>query len=116
MALPTLADDAGPYLSGEELSATFAGATLIGAQWAEFYAPGGKIVGRVRYLGMTRDYGGRWIAHHDRVCFEYARPEYNTCSHFRRRGAHLHHFGPDGRPKRDGISRHLPGNRLELFE
>lgn len=110
------ADEREPFLVGDELHAMFAGATLIASHWAEFYMPGGKLIGRVRYLGVTREYAGRWSSHHDRVCFEYTRPEYNTCSHFRRRGEHLHHFGPDGKPKRDGISRRLPGNRLDLFD
>lgn len=111
-----VADEREPYLVGDELRATFAGATLIGRNWAEFYMPGGKLLGRVRYLGVTREYAGHWSSHHDRVCFEYSRPEHNTCSHFRRRGEHLHHFGSDGSPKRDGVSRRWPGNRLELFE
>lgn len=113
---PASAENADAYLAGDALHSAFAGATLIGTHWAEFYLPGGKIIGRVRYLGLVREYAGRWSMQHDRVCFEYSRPEYNTCSHFRRRGEHLHHFGADGKPKRDGISRHFIGNRLELFD
>src|SRR5215470_7470626 len=76
------ADDA-PFLTSEVLAATFAGATLIGSNWAEYYAPDGVIVGKVRYLGIVRRFRGRWSVKDDHVCFEYERAEYNTCSKFR---------------------------------
>jgi len=107
--------DETPFLSGERLAAAFAGATLIGSNWAEYYAPDGVIVGKVRYLGIVRHFRGRWIARDDRVCFEYERAEYNTCSKFRLLGERMWHFAIDGRPKKDGESRRLPGNRLEEF-
>lgn len=49
-----------PYLTGETLIASFADATLIGSNWAEYYAPDGTITGKVRYLGLTHSFIGRW--------------------------------------------------------
>jgi hypothetical protein len=103
------------FLAGEALSAAFAGATLIGSNWAEYYAPDGAIIGKVRYLGVLRQFTGRWSIRQDQVCFEYERPQFNTCSRFRRLGDRMRHFGADGRPKADGESRRLPGNRLDEF-
>jgi hypothetical protein len=104
-----------PYLIGDGLIASFVGVTLIGSNWAEYYAPDGAIIGKVRYLGILREFTGRWIVNRDQVCFEYERSEFNTCSKFRRSGDRMRHFGPDGEPKADGESRRLPGNRLEEF-
>jgi hypothetical protein len=104
-----------PYLAGDALTAAFADVTLIGSNWAEYYAPDGVIVGKVRYLGMLHEFTGRWIVKRDQVCFEYKRSEYNTCSKFRVLEGQMRHFGADGKPKRDGISRRLQGNRLEEF-
>ena len=95
--------------------ASFAGATFIGSNWAEYYAPDGEVIGKVRYLGILRDFTGRWVVKLDQVCFEYELSEFNTCSKFRRVGDHMRHFGPDGKPKSDGESRRVPGNRLEEF-
>ncbi len=116
-ALASLAadtDDA--FLAGEVLRTTFTGATLIGRNWAEYYAHDGVIVGKIRYMGFLRDFTGRWIAKHDQVCFEYGRTEANTCSMFKRRGDRLFHFAPDGKPKADHESKRLDGNRLEEFK
>jgi hypothetical protein len=104
-----------PYLVGEGLIAAIAGATLIGSNWAEYYAPDGTIVGKVRYLGMLREFNGRWTVTRDQVCFEYEMSRYDTCSKFRRVGDRMRHFGADGKPKPDAESRRLPGNRLEEF-
>jgi hypothetical protein len=109
-------DDGEPYLVGEALIVAFAGATLIGPNWAEYYAPDGAIVGKVKYLGIVRRFTGRWTARRDEVCFEYERPEYNTCSKFRLLGNRMLHFGTDGRPKKDPESRHALGNRLDEFQ
>src|SRR5215470_18081699 len=114
-AAPAAGDNDGPYLVGDGLMASFVGATLIGSNWAEYYAPDGGIIGKVRYLGILRDFTGRWTVKRDQVCFEYEWSEFNTCSRFRRVGDHMQHFGPDGKPKTDGESRRLPGNRLEDF-
>ena len=103
------------YLSGDALSASFADATLIGSNWAEYYAPDGTITGKVRYLGILHAFTGRWIIRSDLVCFEYQHAQYNTCSRFRRHGDLMRHYGTDGNPKRDGESRRLAGNRLEDF-
>jgi len=103
------------YLTGEALIASFADATLIGSNWAEYYAPDGTITGKVRYLGLMHSFTGRWIVTRDVVCFEYQRAQYNTCSRFRQSGDQMQHFGIDGNPKRDGESRRLPGNRLDEF-
>jgi hypothetical protein len=110
-----VADSEEPYLIGDRLIASFAGATLIGSNWAEYYAPDGSILGKVRYLGVLHEFNGRWTVKRDEVCFEYDRSEYNTCSRFRRSGDRMRHFGPDGKPKADGESRRLPGNRLAEF-
>ena len=107
-------DDA--FLAGEVLRTTFVGATLIGRNWAEYYADDGVIVGKIRYMGFLRGFTGRWIAKHDQVCFEYGRTEANTCSMFRRRGDKLFHFAPDGKPKADHESKRLDGNRLDEFK
>lgn len=114
-AAPVLADGHESYLIGDGLIASFAGATLIGSNWAEYYAPDGTIIGKVKYLGMVRDFTGRWTAKEDQVCFEYQRSQYNTCSKFRRAGDQMRHFAADGKPKNDGVSRRLSGNRLEEF-
>ncbi len=108
------ADDA-PFLSDDALVATFAGATLIGGHWAEYYTPEGEIVGKVRYLGMLHDFKGRWRVRDGHVCFEYERKEYDTCSKFRLAGERMRHFDSDGKPKRDAESRRLSGNRLDQF-
>jgi hypothetical protein len=107
-------DDA--YLVGEGLRTTFAGATLLGNTWVEYYATDGTIVGKFRYLGFVREFAGRWIAKHDHVCFEYARTEANTCSKFRRRGERIFHYGFDDKPKRDPESLRFVGNRLDAFK
>jgi hypothetical protein len=103
------------YLTGEALIALFADATLIGSNWAEYYAPDGTITGKVRYLGLVHSFTGRWIVTRDLVCFEYQSTQYNTCSRFRQSGDQMRHYGADGKPKRDGESRRLAGNRLEEF-
>jgi hypothetical protein len=115
VARSALADNEEPYLDGEGLIAAVAGATFIGSNWAEYYAPDGTIVGKVRYLGMLREFRGRWTAKRDQVCFEYEMSRYNTCSKFREVGDRMHHFGADGRPKPDAESRRLSGNRLGEF-
>lgn len=106
-------DDA--YLVGDALRSVFVGATLIGTNWAEYYEPDGVIVGKVRYLGIVRDFSGRWSVKRDQVCFEYELRQYDTCSKFRLVGDRLRHFGADGRPKPDGESRRLSGNHLDAF-
>jgi hypothetical protein len=112
---PASGNSEAPYLAGDGLKAAFAGATLIGTDWAEYYAPDGAIVGRVRYFGVLHDFTGRWIPKVDQVCFDYERPQYNTCSKFRRFGDQMRHFAADGKPKKDGESRRLLGNRLDEF-
>lgn len=104
-----------PFLADDALVAAFADATLIAPNWAEYYAPDGVIVGKVKYLGILRSFNGRWIVKHDQVCFEYQRAEYNTCSKFRRVADRMRHFALDGTPKADGESRRLAGNRLDEF-
>lgn len=89
-----------------------AGATLVGGNWAEYYAPDGRIFGRVRYLGLLHEFTGRWRARLDRICFEYELSQYNTCSKFRLVGDRMRHFDVDGKPKPDPESRRFPGNRL----
>jgi len=108
-------DNEEPYLTADGLIAAFAGATLIGSNWAEYYAPDGTIAGKVKYLGLIHRFTGHWIVRQNQVCFEYQRSEYNTCSMFRRIGDHMRHFAADGKPKADGESRRLPGNRLDEF-
>lgn len=115
LPLRAAASDEEPFLIDDALAAAFAGATLIGSNWAEYYAPDGTIVGKVRHLGLLRDFTGKWFVRRDQVCFEYRWPQYNTCSKFRRSGNRMRHFGADGEPKPDGESRRLPGNRLEEF-
>lgn len=83
--------------------------------WAEYYAPDGLIVGKVRYLGTLRDFSGRWSVRNDQVCFAYEWPQYDTCSKFRLFGQRMRHYAADGRPKADGQSRRLAGNRLADF-
>jgi hypothetical protein len=112
---PARGDSEAPYLAGDGLIAAFSGATLIGSNWAEYYAPDGALVGKVRYLGILREFTGRWIVRQDQVCFEYERSVYNTCSRFRLVGDRMLHFGADGKPKVDGESKRLPGDRLEEF-
>lgn len=113
-ARPALAEDA-PFLSGDTLVAIISGATLIGGHWAEYYAPDGEIIGKVRYLGLVHAFRGKWRIRDDHVCFEYERREYNTCSRFRLLGDRMRHYDSDGKPKRDFESRRLNGNRLEEF-
>jgi hypothetical protein len=114
LAAPVHADEE-DYLADDALAAAFAGATLIGPNWAEYYAPDGTIIGKVRHLGLLRDFTGRWFIRLGQVCFEYRWSQYNTCSKFRRSGDLMRHFGADGKPKPEGESRRLPGNRLEEF-
>lgn len=114
--VPARAHDAEQgFLSAEVLRGVFAGATLIGGNWAEYYDPGGSIVGKVRYLGVVRAFNGRWSVSGDAVCFEYDLRQYDTCSKFRLEGDRMRHFAADGQPKADGESRLLKGNRLDRF-
>ena len=57
--------DDDPFLVDEALATAFAGATLIGSNWAEYYAPDGTIVGKVRHLGLLRDFTGKWSVRRD---------------------------------------------------
>ena len=116
VAAPVRAASDEAYLVGESLVAAIAGATLIGSNWAEYYAPDGKIAGKFRYMGFVREFTGRWVANEDHVCFEYARTEANTCSRFRRRGERMLHFGFDDKPKKDPESRRLDGNQVDAFK
>jgi len=95
------------------LIASFAGATLIGSNWAEYYAPDGTITGKMRYLGLVHSFTGRWTVRRDLVCFQYQHAQYNTCSRFRQSGDRIRHYGADEMPKRYGESRRLVGNRLD---
>lgn len=114
IVLDARADDAA-YLTDDALASTLAGATLIAKRWAEYYTPDGEIVGRVRYLGLLHDFRGRWRVRDGHVCFEYDRKEYNTCSKLRLVGDRMFHFDSTGKPKNDGESRRLSGNRLDEF-
>jgi hypothetical protein len=100
-------------LRGEELRAVVSGHTIAGKDWAEFYSPGGQIVGRARYFGMVRNYVGRWTAHEDRICYYYENSTFDTCSRLELRGDLVHHFSMDGRLKSDGVGRRVPGNALQ---
>ncbi len=115
LASPLFATGEEDFLPGDALMAAFTGATLIGSDWAEYYAPDGAIAGRVRYFGRIRHFAGRWFVKRDQVCFEYELAQYNTCSKFRREGDRMRHFAAGGERKADGESRRFPGNRLEDF-
>lgn len=101
------------HLRGDELRAAISGYTVSGKEWAEFYAPNGRISGRARYFGMVRNYVGRWTAHDDRICYAYENSSFDTCSRLELRENLLYHYSLDGRLKADGVGRRIEGNTLQ---
>jgi len=91
-------DDTSETLSGDEITATIAGSTLLvtvmgGDQYREYFAPDGSIT-------MTSDdgvYDGTWWIKDDVICMELVFPSNNGCWSVALEGDAITLIGPDGR-------------------
>lgn len=103
------------YLTGNSLRRAIEGHTLLGKDWAEYYAPDGTIFGKFRFWGV-HNYTGKWTADKERICYEYPeRPSSNTCSRLTLTNNTITHYTMSGELKKDGVARRKSGNSLNEF-
>jgi hypothetical protein len=100
------------YLDNAGLRTALEGYTLIGKDWAEFYAPDGTIKGKARTMGTLRTYDGRWRVADGKVCYDYEGTLFDTCSRLRQESETVRHFTLDGQPKPDGVARRVKGDHV----
>jgi hypothetical protein len=106
------ADSQPAYLDDAGLRTALQEHTLIGNDWAEFYAADGAIKGKGRQFGMVRTYSARWRISEGKVFYDYQGTAYDTWSRLARDGETIRHYTVDGEPKRDGVARRVKGDQI----
>lgn len=100
------------YLNEKELRTTLEDHTLIGQNWAEYYAADGTIKGKARQFGFVRNYEARWRVADDTVSYDYEGTAFDTASHLSLSGETVRHYTMTNAPKADGVARRVKGNQV----